>query len=71
MILFTKSTNFDSWVKTPPRSIPRAAPVGAPAENVENAIDRILDGGNAYANMPICFPRLSKIFHIARNKTDC
>jgi hypothetical protein len=33
---------------------PRAAPVGAPAENVENAIDRIRDGGNACARIPIC-----------------
>ena len=58
----------DSWVKMPPRTKPRAAPVGAPAENVENAIDRMLDGGNACAKMPICVTRSNYLYIISQGK---
>lgn len=46
-------TYADNSVTTPPRIIPNAPPTGAPAEKVAKAKERALDGGNAWANIPI------------------
>ena len=35
-------------------AVPKTAPIGAPAEKVENAKDRARDGGKASAIMPSC-----------------
>lgn len=42
------------WVSTPPTALPNAPPTGAPAANVENAIERIVEGGNVWARIPSC-----------------
>ena len=39
-------------VRTPPRTRETTAPIGAPAENVANAIEREGPGGNALARIP-------------------
>lgn len=40
-------------VSTPPNTCPSAPPIGAPAENVANAVLRARDGGKEWANIPI------------------
>jgi hypothetical protein len=41
-----------SCVSKPPRTLPKAAPTGPPAEKVANAIERSREGGKAWARMP-------------------
>ena len=48
------SCYFVSSVNSPPKIIPRAPPIGAPAEKVAKAMDLIREGGNAWAKIPIC-----------------
>lgn len=45
-------TNVVFSVSTPPRTVPNAAPTGAPAANDANARERDLDGGNVFARIP-------------------
>lgn len=45
-------THSVSWVNTPPMALPMAAPTGAPAAKVANAMERVLLGGKACARMP-------------------
>jgi len=47
-----KATDSESWVRIAPRVFPTAAPSGAPAAKVANAMDLIFDGGNAWASIP-------------------
>lgn len=47
-----QATDSESWVRTAPRVLPTAAPRGAPAAKVANAMDLILEGGNAWARIP-------------------
>lgn len=51
------NTDAVSCVRTPPIVLPIAAPTGAPAANVANAIDRVRDGGKVCARMPSCARR--------------
>jgi hypothetical protein len=46
------TTDSESWVRMAPRVFPTAAPRGAPAAKVANAIDLVLEGGNAWASIP-------------------
>ena len=41
-----------SCVRTPPTALPIAAPTGAPAAKVANAMERMGDGGNVCARIP-------------------
>ena len=45
-------THLVTCVRTPPRTVEKIAPIGAPAENVANAIEREGPGGNALARIP-------------------
>ena len=46
-------------VKRPPMVSPMAAPTGAPAEKVANAMERMGDGGKACAGIPSWMERIS------------
>ena len=45
-------THLVTCVRTPPRTVEKIAPIGAPAEKVANAIEREGPGGNALARIP-------------------
>ena len=47
-----EKAHFVYSVRTPPMVSPRAAPTGAPAEKVANAMDRICEGGKVCARIP-------------------
>jgi hypothetical protein len=39
-------------VSIPPKTVPNAPPIGAPAAKVANAVERAREGGNARARIP-------------------
>ena len=41
-----------NWTRTPPKIIPKAPPIGAPAAKVAKATLLIFDGGNECASIP-------------------
>lgn len=61
-------TDSVSCVNTEPNVFPIAAPRGAPAANVENAMARIRDGGNECARIPSCVAL--KVFRVDEYRND-